>query len=99
MKLLPLAALALLAAGEAVDAVVTDLSMPGMDGLALIRAVHARRPGLPALLLTGYAGDGAALAPDGAFALLRKPATLGQVSERLNAMLAGAKHEVAQNNS
>lgn len=41
------------------DLLVSDLSMPGMDGLALIRAARARRPGLHALLLTGYAGDGA----------------------------------------
>ena len=58
-------ALALLAAGEAVDILVTDLSMPGMDGLAVIRAVQERRAGLPAVLLTGYAGDGAALALGG----------------------------------
>ena len=39
------------------DLLVSDLSMPGMDGLALIRAARVRRPGLHALLLTGYAGD------------------------------------------
>jgi CheY-like chemotaxis protein len=55
-------ALALIAAGEVVDALVTDLSMPGMDGLAVIRAVQERHPRLPAVLLTGYAGDDAALA-------------------------------------
>jgi nitrogen-specific signal transduction histidine kinase/CheY-like chemotaxis protein len=52
-------ALALLAAGEMVDILVTDLSMPDMDGLAVIRGAQERRPGLPAVLLTGYAGDGA----------------------------------------
>ena len=51
-------ALALLSAGERVDALLTDLSMPEMDGLALIRAAQAQRPKLPAVLLTGYAGDG-----------------------------------------
>ena len=55
-------ALALLAAGEAVDVLLTDLSMPGIDGIALIRAAQEARPGLPAVLLTGYASDGAALA-------------------------------------
>ena len=38
-------ALAVLDAGEAVDVLVTDLSMPGMDGLELIRAARDR-PGL-----------------------------------------------------
>ena len=63
--------------GSEVDIIVSDLTMPGMDGLALIRSAQEQRPGLPAVLLTGYAGDGAALAVGGAisgtFSLLRKP--------------------------
>ena len=85
-------ALALLAAGEAVDVLVTDLSMPGMDGLAVIRAAQERRPGLPAVLLTGYAGDGAALAVGGAvsgsFSLLRKPIRLHDLIDRIQSLLA-----------
>ena len=85
-------ALALLAAGEIVEALVTDLSMPGMDGLTLIRAVQERRPGLAAVLLTGYVDDGVALAVNGAlsgtFSLLRKPATSLQIVDRLGALLA-----------
>ena len=34
----------------------------GMDGILLIRAAQDRRPYLPAILLTGYAGEFAALA-------------------------------------
>nr|WP_294507100.1 PAS domain-containing protein [uncultured Rhodopila sp.] len=86
-------ALALLAAGETVEILVTDLSMPGMDGLAVIRAAQERVPGLPALLLTGYAGDGAALALGGAvsgsFSLLRKPVTAANLVDRLRSLLAG----------
>jgi PAS domain S-box-containing protein len=86
-------ALALLAAGKAVDVLVTDLAMPGMDGLAVIRAAQERRPGLPAVLLTGYAGDGAALAVGGAvtgrFSLLRKPVSGDHLVDRVRALLAG----------
>jgi len=85
-------ALALLAAGESVDAVVTDLSMPGMDGLAVIRGVRQRCPGLPAVLLTGYAGDGNALAVGGAFSLLRKPVTGAQLSDNVSMLLAGGSN-------
>ena len=28
--------------------------MPGMDGFELLRLVHAARPGLPTILITGY---------------------------------------------
>jgi signal transduction histidine kinase/ActR/RegA family two-component response regulator len=38
-------------------AMITDLTMPGMNGLELARAVRAIRPDLPILLMTGYGGD------------------------------------------
>ena len=44
-------ALALLDAGESVDVPVTDLSMPGIGGLALIREAQMRRPGAAAAVL------------------------------------------------
>ncbi len=85
-------ALALVNAGEPVDILVTDLSMPDMDGLAVIRGAQERRPGLPAVLLTGYAGDGATLAISGAvsgtFSLLRKPVSASQLLDRVAALLA-----------
>ncbi|TCH97158.1 response regulator [Roseococcus sp. SYP-B2431] len=37
--------------------VATDVAMPGMDGLELARAVRARHPGLPILLLSGYSAS------------------------------------------
>ncbi len=81
-----------LSSSEHVDAVVTDLSMPGVDGLAVIRGVQARSPGLPAVLLTGYAGDETSLALSGAmsgtFSLLRKPVSEVQLLDRIRALLA-----------
>ena len=50
-------ALAALEEGVAVDVLVTDLAMPGQDGLSLIGAARRRRPGLPCLLLTGQPED------------------------------------------
>ncbi|CAH2605923.1 Histidine kinase (plasmid) [Rhodovastum atsumiense] len=84
-------ALALLEAGEVVDLLVSDFSMPGINGLVLIREAQTRLPGLPAILLTGYAGDSAQLAVDGAlsgtFSLLRKPITVEMLVGRIEALL------------
>lgn len=84
-------ALALLDAGERVDLVISDLSMPGMDGVALIHAAQDRRPHLPAILLTGYAGDAATLTVggvmSGSFSLLRKPVSGAQLSGRVMLLL------------
>jgi PAS domain S-box-containing protein len=78
--------------GEAVDILITDLSMPDMGGVALIEAAQARRPSLPAVLLTGYAGDGASIAVSGAlsgtYSLLRKPVDGAQLIERIEALMA-----------
>ncbi len=87
------AALALLDAGEAVDLVVSDLSMPGMDGLELLAEIQTRHPRMPAILLTGFATKAAELAVGGArsgtFSLLRKPVTAEQLAECVAALLEG----------
>lgn len=84
-------AMALLNAGESIDILVTDLSMPGMDGLSLIRAAQAYQPNLPSVLLTGYAEEGASLAVTGAisgsFTLLRKPVTAEHLADRIAVLL------------
>ncbi len=86
-------ALALLDAGATVDLLVSDLSMPGIDGVTLISEVQKRRPSLPAILLTGYATEAAGLAMssavDGVFSLLRKPVSGAELIERIAILLAG----------
>ena len=64
-------ALALLAL-EDYDVVLTDFSMPKMDGLELIKTIGVLRPDCPVILVTAYhslLND----RPTGAFACLPKP--------------------------
>lgn len=44
-------------ADGAADVVLVDLSLPGMNGIALIEALKARYPDLPCLVLSGYNED------------------------------------------
>jgi signal transduction histidine kinase/CheY-like chemotaxis protein len=88
-------ALGLLSRGESFQLLVTDLAMPGIDGVGLIREVQERQPGLPAILVTGYAGDAATLAVGavvgGPFALLRKPISGARLLDQVAALLSAAR--------
>jgi two-component system response regulator GlrR len=56
-------------------AVVTDLKMAGMDGMALFQAIQKHHPGLPVIILTanGTIPDAVAAAQQGVFSYLVKP--------------------------
>lgn len=57
------------------DAIVTDIKMPGMDGLALLTEIRALRPQTPALLITGHGEHDLALQAlrGGAYDFIQKP--------------------------
>jgi|HubBroStandDraft_6_1064221.scaffolds.fasta_scaffold61917_2 two-component system response regulator AtoC len=42
---------------DGVEAVITDLAMPGMDGLALLAAIRERDAALPVVLLTAHGSE------------------------------------------
>jgi signal transduction histidine kinase/CheY-like chemotaxis protein len=88
------AALAHIDRGAAVDVLVSDFSMPGMNGVDLIRAAQARRPGLAAILLTGHVGDINTAIPEGdasgRFILLRKPIRAAELAQSFALALAAA---------
>jgi two-component system, NtrC family, response regulator AtoC len=79
-------------AAEAVDLVISDIYMPGEDGVTLLAEVHARRPGLPVILMTarGTVETAAAAVRVGAFDYLAKPFDLRALLERVAAALQPA---------
>ena len=61
--------------GTDYDAIISDIKMPGMDGLRLMERVQALRPSIPILLITGH-GDrdlGVQALNAGAYAFIQKP--------------------------
>jgi CheY-like chemotaxis protein len=76
-----------------VDVLVTDLTMPGMDGITLIRYARELRHNLPAILLTGYAeqvASSATIAGD-AFHVLHKPVESGRLIEQLELLVTKSR--------
>jgi two-component system, response regulator, stage 0 sporulation protein F len=37
--------------------ILSDINMPGMDGLTLLREVKAKQPGMPVMMVTAYGDD------------------------------------------
>ena len=71
------------------DLVLTDLKMPGIDGMAVLREVHARYPDVPVIMITGHAAlDSAVEAMKaGAYHYLAKPFRLAEAREVVRAAL------------
>ena len=82
------AALGVLRSGQPVHMLVSDVGLPGgMNGRQLAETAVQRRPGLPVLLITGYAGCALddQLGPD--VQVMGKPFSLAQLGARVGAML------------
>lgn len=61
--------------GARPDLVVTDLRLPGLSGLDILRHVRGLYPTVPVLIITAYGDDDTCAAAQslGAYALLTKP--------------------------
>jgi PAS domain S-box-containing protein len=68
------------------DLVITDLSMPGTDGIAITQRILAIRPDIPVIICTGYADarDEARALECGARAVISKPAAAEEICRTLS---------------
>ncbi len=73
---------------DAIDLVLTDVMMPVMDGLALIRAIRSDAPTLPILAASGMMGEKAdQVMSAGADRFLSKPFTVDRLTATLRELL------------
>ncbi|KIH76224.1 two component, sigma54 specific, transcriptional regulator, Fis family [Geoalkalibacter ferrihydriticus] len=63
------------------DIVVTDLKMPGMSGMEVLKAIRILQPDVPVIIITGYSTVDTAVEAmkNGAFDYLAKPFTPDQI--------------------
>lgn len=81
------------------DAIISDVRMPGMDGLAMLDKVHANYPDLPIIIITAHSDLDSAVSAykGGAFEYLPKPF---DIDEAVELTIRAVKHhkEVAKEN-
>jgi two-component system, cell cycle sensor histidine kinase and response regulator CckA len=75
---------------SAIDLVVSDVVMPGMDGPTLLVELRKRRPGVKMIFISGYAEDAFAkhLPEDESFQFLPKPFSLKELATTVKQTLA-----------
>ena len=77
-----------LLAGEiqpALIVILSDINMPGMDGLQLLGEIKQRRPDLPVMMVSAYGDDERRRRASelGAFEFITKPVDFDRLKERL----------------
>ncbi|HEX4504967.1 MAG TPA: response regulator [Alphaproteobacteria bacterium] len=67
---------------------IVDFAMPGLNGAAVAAEARRRRPGLPVILVTGYADTKAVECVVGADSILRKPFKVEDLASSMRRALA-----------
>ncbi|WP_322786021.1 sigma-54-dependent Fis family transcriptional regulator [Caulobacter segnis] len=78
--------------------VVSDVRMPGMDGLALFERIQTIDPDIPVLLITGHGDVAMAVAAlqDGAYDFVSKPFPMERLTAALSRALGEARTGAGQ---
>ena len=72
-----------------INGVVTDIRMPGMDGITLTKEILRQYPGLPVMVMTGFSEEstGGIAITAGASEFIQKPFSVEEFTIRLQKML------------
>lgn len=83
--------------GEMPDAIITDIRMPGMDGLELMEQVGKHYPDLPVIIITAHSDLDSAVSAyqGGAFEYLPKPFDVDEAIELVNRAVQHSKTQGA----
>jgi len=77
-----------------IDLLLTDIVMPGLDGVQLAGAIRARHPTIPIVYMSGYTDDARVEATLAAYGgrFIQKPFTPETLVQTLNEVLGATRH-------
>ncbi|KSB91903.1 hybrid sensor histidine kinase/response regulator [Caulobacter vibrioides] len=89
----PQSAIAVLNSSSAIDLLISDVGLPGMNGRQLAEVARDRRPDLPILFITGYAENAAIRAGflGSNMAMIGKPFALDTLAAKISEMMPEAR--------
>jgi len=78
------------------DVLLSDIRMPGMDGLALLKQIKQRHPMLPVIIMTAHSDLDAAVSAyqQGAFDYLPKPFDIDEQQQPRNVQISGPTTDI-----
>ena len=84
---------------ENYDAVITDISMPGLSGREVLRHVNAKQPTTPVIVISGRpdGSDGDSMVALGAFAYITKPFQLADIEDAVTRAITRHQELIAAN--
>ena len=87
--------------GGAPTALITDIRMPGMDGLALLERLHRSDPELPVIVITAHSDLDSTVSAykGGAFEYLPKPFDIGEAVDLVQRAFAARRERGARSGS
>lgn len=85
-------ALEVLGGGETIDVLISDVVMPGIDGVTLANRVRQEHPAIKVILISGYSEDVARTGIDPGWGIhfLPKPFSLKQLAGAVKQVMTGA---------
>ena len=89
------AALAHLRSPQAIDLLITDVGLPGLNGRQLAEMARAQRPTLPVLFVTGYAANATVRASflDPGMDMISKPFSMTELAAKIGEMVVREKSD------
>ena len=77
--------------GNEIDLIISDVEMPVMNGVEMLKRIRVIRPDMPVIVTSGYSDIHGEVLKNGADAFLRKPARIQEIIKTITEVMESRK--------